>query len=67
MPNNCGSCESKNICGGCRARTYIYFNDIQSPDPGCIKNKAKWNELKNKFPNFQETHNGSLFINLEVK
>ncbi len=67
LQDNCGSCESKNICGGCRARAYTYFNDVQAPDPGCIKNEGKWNELKNKLPNFQETHNGSLFINLEGK
>jgi radical SAM protein with 4Fe4S-binding SPASM domain len=67
LQDNCGSCESRNICGGCRARAYTYFNDVQAPDPGCIKNEAKWIELKNKLPNFQESHNGSLFINLEGK
>ena len=67
LQDNCGICESKNICGGCRARAYTYFNDVQAPDPGCINNEGKWNELKNKIPNFQETHNGGLFINLEGK
>ena len=67
LQDNCGSCESRNICGGCRARAYTYFNDVQAPDPGCIKNEAKWIELKNKLPYFQESHNGSLFINLEGK
>ena len=67
LQDNCGSCESRNICGGCRARAYTYFNDVQAPNPGCIKNEAKWIELKNKLLNFQESHNGSLFINLEGK
>ncbi|KXA99665.1 hypothetical protein AKJ40_02640 [candidate division MSBL1 archaeon SCGC-AAA259M10] len=35
---NCGTCEHRNICGGCRARAYGYFDDVQGPDPGCLKN-----------------------------
>jgi radical SAM protein with 4Fe4S-binding SPASM domain len=67
LKDHCGSCESKNICGGCRARAYTYFNDIEAPDPGCIKNQIKWVELKNKIPEFQEFQNGNLLINLESK
>jgi radical SAM protein with 4Fe4S-binding SPASM domain len=67
LENNCGTCESKNVCGGCRARAYTYFNDIQAPDPGCIRNITKWNELKNKIPNYQEIQNGNLLINLTAK
>lgn len=36
---NCGKCEHKSICGGCRSRAYAYFNDYLGPDPGCIYNK----------------------------
>ncbi|MEA3421046.1 MAG: radical SAM protein [Acidobacteriota bacterium] len=45
--DNCKSCDSRNICGGCRARAYAYFKDIQGADPGCILNKDKWKQLKN--------------------
>ncbi len=38
----CQSCKSRNICGGCRARAYAYFKDVQGPDPGCIYNKRYW-------------------------
>jgi radical SAM protein with 4Fe4S-binding SPASM domain len=37
---NCGKCENRNICGGCRARAFSYFNDVQGFDPGCVKNEA---------------------------
>jgi radical SAM protein with 4Fe4S-binding SPASM domain len=67
LQDSCGSCESKNICGGCRARAYTYFNDVLAPDPGCLNNKSKWIELKNKIPEFQEYQNGNLLINLESK
>lgn len=33
----CGSCGYNNICGGCRARAYSYFDDVQEPDPGCVR------------------------------
>lgn len=39
---NCGLCEHRNICGGCRARAYGYFDDVLAPDPGCLKNEGYW-------------------------
>ena len=42
----CGSCKYRNICGGCRARAYGYFGDLQGPDPGCIINLKYWRKLK---------------------
>jgi radical SAM protein with 4Fe4S-binding SPASM domain len=42
----CGKCEYKYICGGCRARAYAYFNDLQGPDPGCSINQKYWEEVK---------------------
>jgi len=42
----CGECEYKYICGGCRARAYAYFGDLQGPDPGCSFNQKYWDELK---------------------
>jgi radical SAM protein with 4Fe4S-binding SPASM domain len=44
----CGSCEDKYICGGCRARSYSYFNgDLNSPDIGCIDNEEIWEKVVN--------------------
>ncbi len=43
---HCRKCESRNICGGCRARAYSYFGDVQGPDPGCILNENQWEQLK---------------------
>lgn len=43
---SCSSCRYVNICGGCRARAYAYFGDIQGPDPGCIINNRYWRILK---------------------
>jgi len=34
----CGTCEYRNLCGGCRAQSYAYFNDLTESDPGCILN-----------------------------
>lgn len=60
LDDHCGHCESKNICGGCRARAYSYFGDVLAPDPGCINNKTVWDELKTKLPSFEEYQNGML-------
>ncbi|UXD21828.1 heme biosynthesis protein [Ignicoccus pacificus DSM 13166] len=42
----CKVCPYREVCGGCRARAYAYFNDPLAPDPGCIFNKSSWEELK---------------------
>ncbi|MFP3945292.1 MAG: radical SAM protein [Archaeoglobaceae archaeon] len=44
----CSSCSSRSICGGCRARAYAYYGDVAETDPGCILNKKKWEELREK-------------------
>ena len=42
----CGSCEDKYICGGCRARSYSYFNgNLNGPDIGCINNEEVWKKV----------------------
>jgi radical SAM protein with 4Fe4S-binding SPASM domain len=42
----CGDCPDKYICGGCRARSYSYFDgSITSPDIGCVHNKLLWEKL----------------------
>jgi len=43
---SCGQCEYKYICGGCRARAYGYYGDVQAPDPGCIHNIRYWEQLE---------------------
>ncbi|MEX0568804.1 MAG: radical SAM protein, partial [Candidatus Njordarchaeota archaeon] len=35
LKGECGSCQYKYICGGCRARAYNYFGDHLASDPGC--------------------------------
>ncbi|MFZ0925354.1 MAG: radical SAM protein [Halobacteriota archaeon] len=57
LKEHCGSCDYKNVCGGCRARAYAYFNDIKAPDIGCINNLAAYNALKDKsrVPSVAET------------
>lgn len=48
LNGHCGQCDSKHICGGCRARAYNYFDNILAPDPGCLNNVGDWEKLKNK-------------------
>jgi radical SAM protein with 4Fe4S-binding SPASM domain len=45
---HCGVCDSRYICGGCRARAYNYFHDVTYPDPGCEKNKNAWDKIIEK-------------------
>jgi radical SAM protein with 4Fe4S-binding SPASM domain len=42
LKDHCASCENKYICGGCRARAYAYFRDLDAPDVGCINNMDAW-------------------------
>ncbi|MHA1595231.1 MAG: radical SAM protein [Candidatus Baldrarchaeia archaeon] len=46
LKGNCGRCEYRYVCGGCRARAYGYFRDYLAPDPGCINNRDLWEKLK---------------------
>lgn len=32
----CGICDFKDICGGSRARAYVYYGDLHGSDPACI-------------------------------
>ncbi len=45
---NCGVCSYRNYCGGCRARAYGYFQNLQEADPGCLYNQEKWWHLQEK-------------------
>ncbi len=42
----CKKCPYRNVCGGCRARAYAYYNDPTAPDPGCIYDLKYWKELQ---------------------
>jgi radical SAM protein with 4Fe4S-binding SPASM domain len=45
----CGVCPDKYICGGCRARSYSYFEgNVKMPDVGCIHNKPVWEAIVGK-------------------
>ncbi len=46
LEENCGICEYRAVCGGCRARAYAYFGNYKAPDPGCINNKEAFLWLK---------------------
>ena len=42
LEDNCGSCQFRYLCGGCRARAINYIGNPLASDTGCIKNKDKW-------------------------
>ena len=44
----CGTCEYRSSCGGCRARAYGYFGNFKAADPGCINNKDLYDKLRNE-------------------
>ncbi len=69
LTGHCGECNSKYICGGCRARAYNYFGDILAPDPGCVNNQEEWETLKNKISmkGIHESQSGSLVFKMEAK
>jgi radical SAM protein with 4Fe4S-binding SPASM domain len=41
LKGKCGACEFKNICGGCRARAFIYSKDPLNEDPACVYQPRK--------------------------
>ena len=43
LSGHCAICGNKQVCGGCRARAWAYFGDLNAPDPGCINNISSWN------------------------
>jgi len=54
------------ICGRCRARAYTYLNNVQAPDPGCVKNQMKWNEIRGKTPEYN-LNVENMYVNSECK
>ena len=45
LQGGCAECRYKYLCGGCRARAWAYFQDLNAPDPGCVNNRAFWDSL----------------------
>jgi len=45
LEGNCGTCQYRYYCGGCRARAYGYTGNYFSPDPGCLNNLSCYNTL----------------------
>ncbi|MCD6367624.1 MAG: radical SAM protein [Candidatus Aenigmarchaeota archaeon] len=41
----CSKCPYRYVCGGCRARSYAYYGNLVSPDPGCIIMKDEWEKI----------------------
>lgn len=46
LEGNCGKCDYRYYCGGCRARAYGYRGDYSASDPGCIRNKDFWEKTQ---------------------
>ena len=42
LDDECGSCQFRYVCGGCRARAINYIGNKLAADTGCIRNKKKW-------------------------
>ncbi len=41
LQGGCGSCKYNEICGGCRARAYIYHGDYMAEEPWCLYHGRK--------------------------
>lgn len=41
LQGGCGSCKYGDVCGGCRARAYIYHGDYMAEEPWCIYHGRK--------------------------
>lgn len=45
LEDNCGICEYRYHCGGCRARAYNYTGNHLAGDPGCIRNQELYDRI----------------------
>ena len=43
--DHCAVCDFRAYCGGCRARSESYLDDVTAGDPGCIYNQHAWEEV----------------------
>lgn len=40
LTGRCGACRFKKVCGGCRARAFYAYNDVQAEEPYCAHEPA---------------------------
>jgi radical SAM protein with 4Fe4S-binding SPASM domain len=43
--DHCVVCDYRSYCGGCRARSKSYLDDVTAGDPGCLYNQHVWDEV----------------------
>jgi len=43
--DHCVVCDFRAYCGGCRARSLSYLDDVRAGDPGCVYNQHAWDEV----------------------
>ena len=48
LDDECGSCQFRYVCGGCRARAINYIGNKLAADTGCLRNKNKWLDEQGK-------------------
>ena len=48
LKGNCGTCQYRYVCGGCRARAFGYFRELSAPDPGCVRNNEHNSKAERK-------------------
>jgi radical SAM protein with 4Fe4S-binding SPASM domain len=48
LTGSCGACESRVICGGCRALAFLYYGNFYGEDPMCWK--ASKSPLRSSIP-----------------
>lgn len=57
LGGNCGACEHKHICGGCRAVSMSYYGDPMKGDPSCwIKPETPLRRSLPVYPATLQTH-----------
>ena len=65
--DNCGRCDYRYYCGGCRARADAYFGRLDHADPGCINNNDLWQRFTVEADTTAETCDQTDLINLQVR
>jgi radical SAM protein with 4Fe4S-binding SPASM domain len=52
--DHCAVCDFRAYCGGCRARSLTYLDDVTAGDPGCVYNQHAWEEVVRSAPQENE-------------
>ena len=64
--DHCGVCDYRHYCGGCRARSLAYTDDIQAGDPGCIYNAPLWDEVNREIDRMEVISAGSRLVQINT-